>query len=163
MRVRGGPSEKAVNEARRQRLADISHFLRGSGYYVSWGWEEVSGDPDTSFIAVGSSPTRPDEAEPEPQIVRAEHLNEVQEKVQKTPSENGYPEDLRTLLISMPEIEETVAEIFRAHNSGRDQDARRIEHKLYQQVLLGIVGGVEENPRHMAAAALITQHLSFPR
>lgn len=154
--MRGKPSEETLNGIRREKLIEMSKGLREAAYYVSWGWDEETGDPDTSFIVASVSPARDETGgaalSPEHQV---EHVN--------TSSATSYPEELRRLLISLPEIEEAAAEIFRAHNSGKDDPARRMEHKLYQQVLLAIVGGGEGTPREMAAAALITQHLGFPR
>lgn len=157
MKVRGGPREKALNEARRQRLAEISQYLRGLGYYVSWGWDDRTGDPDTTFIAVASSPVRHEDAEPATLSLRPEDMNQVRE--QKPDSSEKW----REMLISVAEVDESATEVFRAHNAGRDENARRMEHHIYYQVLMAIVGETGENPQELAAAALVTQHLSFPR
>jgi hypothetical protein len=175
--LKGKPSEATVNRVRRDKLTAMSKDLREVGYYVSWGWDEKTGDPDTSFIVASVNPARHEEpVEPTTSDIAAaarEHLSSTleappePEPVPEPPAEPERAEKPReglwAFLISIPEIEETVREIHRAHNAGKDDAARRMEHTLYQKVLLAIVGGGLEDPRHLAAAALATQHLSFAR
>jgi hypothetical protein len=198
--LKGKPSEDTVNRVRRAKLTAMANDLRSVGYYVSWGWDDKTGDPDTSFIVASVNPPRegdvPGQRSPENAFTEApeapeapeeltlsdiagaarEHLSQTLEPPQNAPEPESVPEPPQELetaekpreglwafLISIPQIEETVREIHRAHNAGKDDAARRMEHTLYQKVLLAIVGGGLEDPRHLAAAALATQHLSFAR
>jgi hypothetical protein len=187
--LKGKPSEDTVNRVRRAKLTAMANDLRSVGYYVSWGWDDKTGDPDTSFIVASVNPARGvlnelltsdpgDQTFDSSEIAAAarEHLAKSQEGKEAPPEPESVPEPPQELetaekpreglwafLISIPQIEETVREIHRAHNAGKDDAARRMEHTLYQKVLLAIVGGGLEDPRHLAAAALATQHLSFAR
>jgi hypothetical protein len=184
--LKGKPSEDTVNRVRRAKLTAMANDLRSVGYYVSWGWDDKTGDPDTSFIVASVNPARADQPETAPEdqtfdsseiaAAAREHLAKSQEGKEAPPEPESVPEPpqepetaekpregLWAFLISIPQIEETVREIHRAHNAGKDDAARRMEHTLYQKVLLAIVGGGLEDPRHLAAAALATQHLSFAR
>lgn len=186
--LKGKPSEDTINKVRRAKLTEMAKGLREVGYYVSWGWDEASGDPDTTFIVVSTNPARVPSDEqsaeqdttPSPATIAAaarEHLAKTQEAVEEPmeyapepepvpqpPVEaEAAPEALWAFLISIPQIEQTVLEVTRAFNAGKDDAARRMEHTLYQKVLLAIVGGGPADPRHLAAAALATQHLSISR
>lgn len=188
--LKGKPSEDTINKVRRAKLLSMANDLREVGYYVSWGWDRETGDPDTSFIVVSVNPPRegdvPGQKSPETafsevgeEVAEAarEYLAKTQEPEEDAQEAAPEPEPvsvplevreragepLWAFLISIPQIEETVREIHRAHNAGKDDAARRMEHTLYQKVLLAIVGGGLEDPRHLAAAALATQHLSFAR
>lgn len=155
--LRGKPSEETVNRVRRAKLNEMAQDLRTVGYFVSWGWDEVSGDPDTSFIVASANPSREESVDPaEPERPDAEP-----EPLRATDS-GGLP-DLSRLLISIEQIEQAVLDITLAHNGGKPEVARRLEHALYHQVLIAVVAGSPEDPRFLAAAALVTQHLSFPR
>jgi len=177
--LKGKSSEDTINRVRRAKLTEMSKGLRRVGYYVSWGWDKETGDPDTTFIVASVNPPRdgdvPGQWSPETAFSEVyegaeESFEEPQkdvpepEPVRKDP---GIPEDalepLRLFLISIADVEETVREIHRAHNAGKDDAARRMEHMLYQKVLLAIVGRSFDEPRTLAAAALATQHLSIPR
>lgn len=155
--IKGTPSEKTLNEIRRERLIEMTQGLRETGYYVSWGWDD-NGDPDTTFIVASVNPAREEAV----QAPSSAPETPAQEPVPTVPSPDPK-EALWSFLISIPEIEETVLEIHRAHNAGKDDAARRMEHTLYQKVLLAIVGGRPTDPKDLAAAALATQHLSFAR
>jgi hypothetical protein len=184
--LKGKPSEDTINRVRRAKLTAMSRSLREVGYYTTWGWDEKTGDPDTSFIVASVNPARADQPETAPEdqtfdsseiaAAAREHVAKSQEGKEAPPEPESVPEPpqepetaekpregLWAFLISIPQIEETVREIHRAHNAGKDDAARRMEHTLYQKVLLAIVGGGLEDPRHLAAAALATQHLSFAR
>jgi hypothetical protein len=151
--LKGKSSEHTVNRVRRNKLTEMARGLRTMGYYVEWGWDEESGEPDTTFLVVSVNPAR---------------VGDVtlagDEQVQAAPAiPQDVLEPLRIFLISIQQVEETVQEISRAHNAGKDDVARRMEHTLYQKVLLAIVGKSTDDPLALAAAALATQHLSFPR
>lgn len=178
--LKGKPSEETINKIRRAKLNEMSKGLREVGYYVSWGWDEETGDPDTSFIVVSVNPPRegdvPGQKSPETAFtgVGEEDEEGPQEPQDAAPEPQPVPEPpadpqvsgegLWAFLISIPEVEETVREIHRAHNAGKDDAARRLEHTLYQKVLLAIaVRDGEDEARDLAAAALATQHLSFAR
>lgn len=174
--LKGKPSEDTINRVRRAKLTEMARGLREVGYYVSWGWEEKTGDPDTSFIVVSVNPPResdvPGQKSPEtasseavPEEQKGQHDAPEPEPVSEPPAVLQVSRDgLWAFLISIPQVEETVREIHRAHNAGKDDVARRLEHTLYQKVLLAIVarGGAEDSC-DLAAAALTTQHLSFAR
>lgn len=153
--LRGKSSEDTINRVRRDKLNAMSKDLRAMGYYVSWGWDVTTGDPDTTFIVVSVNLAR-------------------DTPMESAASKPGPPEQmlsagsteldaLAKLLISMPQVEQAVLDITLAHNGGKPEVARRLEHALYHQVLLAIVVGSTEDPRMLAAAALATQHLAFPR
>lgn len=165
--LKGKPSEDTINRVRRAKLTEMAQGLRKVGYYVSWGWDETTGEPDTTFITVSVHPARGDDVVPTDADKSSEELQEdfpVSSDDQDAPETSSTsPAGLWAFLISIPQIEETVLDIARAHNAGKDEVARRLEHTLYQKVLLAIVGGVESDPRELAAAALATQHLSIPR
>jgi hypothetical protein len=87
-------------------------------------------------------------------------------------AEHEYEEDeataqaagrlLRSLLITLPQVDIAVREVQDLVGEGKEEEARRLEAQTYRSVLMAVVGNAD-NLQALAAAALETQHLSFRR
>lgn len=151
-------SEGTIHDAHRMKLKEIWEALEKRGYSVCWGWDPDSGETNTTFIVVVSRASaeqdRKADAEPEPE--------DGQEAPAEPLSQQGLETVVNSLLITLPQAEEAARAIVHAYNSGRDQDARRMEFHLMRAALVAIVSGSEDYV-DLSAVALSTQHLFFSR
>lgn len=155
----GRKYESRIQAARRTKLREILSELVEEGYNVVWGWDPETGDPDTNFIVVIS----PESAEKDANGELPDALEDVME-AEGGQAEQDFDEDrLRQLVITEKDAQEAVMAITRAWNVGRDEQARRLEHRLMTAVLTAIVCEGPENAVDRAAVALSTQHLPFGR
>lgn len=69
---------------------------------------------------------------------------------------------LRSLLITVPQVDLAVREVQDLVGEGKLDEARRLEAQTYRSVLMAVVGNADDL-QALAAAALETQHLSFRR
>jgi hypothetical protein len=146
----GRKYEGRVAAARRAKLRELMVELQDFGYNVVWGWDPDNGDPDTNFIVVISPESAQKDAEAEEVEAEPEDPDTRLTRLEST------------LVIALEQAEEASREIARAHASGKDEVARRLEHQLMRAVLIAIVSG-SEDAVDLSAAALASQHLFFAR
>jgi hypothetical protein len=146
-------SEASVQEFHRNKLKELREKLTEYGYSIEWGWDPDDGERDTTFIVVVSKESAAADVEEEFEAAE-ESPEEVDEEAEMS--------RLATMTISNAEATEAALAIARAYNVGRDEVARRLEHRLMTSVLTAIVYGTDEAV-DLAAAALSTQHLPFAR
>ncbi len=268
-------SDTTIARKQTEVLRKIRETLEKGGYYVGWGWDSATGEPDTSFLAITTEPRVEGQERPkddprsearnlaswvENYLTQAKYLRSGSDPVAPTfgfdavPSINGwgpthvrveyrpgqfedyaailhtvrsyqrvlseqklyslirqntgtpvlyvtestddlvrlveYLDDaeaqnradaeeaarmeesegsrasgprLRSLLISLHQVEAAVREIQDLVGQGKEDEARMLEQQTYRSVLLAIVGQTDDDPADLAAAALETQYLSFRR
>lgn len=153
--LKGIPSEHTINRLRREELARIWVALRSVNLQVRWGWDPKTDEPDTTFIVASLALAGPGSPLPAPS-------SNGQAQAAPAPVQPPSSAAPANLLITIDQIDQVVVDIAMSHNGGKGEQARRLEHDMYQKALLAIVMG-DEDPRLLAAAALATQHLGIPR
>jgi hypothetical protein len=154
----GRKYEGRVAQARRDKHREIMEELQELGYHVVWGWDPETGEPDTNFIVVIS---------PESARYDAKAAGLPVGELEDEPEDAEDAEDRLarlegSVVITLEQAQEAAKEIERYYRTGRDADARRLEHSLMKAVCTAIVCGTQDGV-DLAAAALSTQHLFFAR
>lgn len=149
----GRYSDAKIWSANRKKLVEIREFLRANHYTVTWGWDEASGEPDTTWLAVVTPKMLQKQKELEAALTS-------EEQDAADPPTEIFSDEL--LGLTLTQAEKAVLEIVRAYNAGKDEAARRMEFQLYRAVLTSIILGSKDGI-DLSAIAIATQKLYFAR